>query len=143
VNLRSLATALLVLTGSVFAETGLLYQTNFSNLPIGPDNWAGNEGWFANSEATTTSVQGIDEKIIFGLSKSPFLGFAEPTTRWTYVAKPFNHDPAQKSSARSEIDTLLSIQNSTNGKNDSFFVSLYNNQGQSPAANLKSKCPNR
>lgn len=133
-KLRLLATALLVLTGPVIAETGLLYQTNFSEFPVGENNWAGTEGWFTNSEATSTGVQGIDDQIILGLSKSAFLGFNEPTTGWTYVAKVFNHNPIQKGSARIEVDTLLGIQDSTNGKNDSFFVSVYNIQGQFLAA---------
>ena len=62
-NLRSLATALLALAGPAFAETGLLYQTTFSEFPVGENNWAGNEGWFTNSEATSTSVQGIDDQV--------------------------------------------------------------------------------
>ncbi|YCM46151.1 hypothetical protein V2O64_08980 [Verrucomicrobiaceae bacterium 227] len=133
-NLRSLATALLALAGPAFAETGLLYQTTFSEFPVGENNWAGNEGWFTNSEATSTSVQGIDDQVILGLSKSAFLGFNEPATRWTYVAKLFNHDSSQKGSALIEVDTLLGVQDSTNGQNDSFFVSVYNIQGQFLAA---------
>jgi len=41
-----------------------------------------------------------------------------------------NHDPATEGSATIEIDTLIGIQDSTNGHSDSFFVSLYNQQGQ-------------
>lgn len=129
-KLRRFAIALLALTGSAIAETGLLYETDFEQFSIGDNQWAGNEGWFSNSEASSTAVQGIDDGIVLGLGKSAFLGFNEPATRWSYVARQLDHDPAAENSSRIDIDTLLGIQDSTNGRYDYFFVSIYNISGE-------------
>lgn len=118
------------MTGSASAETGLLYFTDFDEFTAGSNQWAGTQNWFTNPEATDTNVQGIDSDILLGINKSAFLGFNTPETQWTYVAKPFNHDSATQGSARLEIETLLGIQDSTNGFNDSFFVSVYNIEGE-------------
>lgn len=129
-TLRFLATALAILTGSAHAETGLLYFTNFNEFEAGENQWAGSQSWFTNPEATDTNVQGIDANIVIGLGKSAFLGANTPSTHWTYVAKAFNHNPTTEGSSRIEIESLLGIQDSINGFNDSFYVSIYNNAGE-------------
>jgi hypothetical protein len=118
--------------GFISAETGLLYSTDFENFPAGANQWAGTEGWFSN--AGSLGIQGIDQDQVAGIGNSAFLGFNTPALRWNYVARPFNHNPVTQGSASIEIDTLLGIQDSTNGNFDSFFVSIYNHLGQFLAA---------
>jgi len=108
------------------AETGLLYSTNFDSFPIGENQWAGSDGWFSNQEATTGGIQGIDNNITPGIGQSAFLGAAEPTTTWNFVARSINHDPAAENSAFVEIETLVGFEDSTNEQYDSFFVGVYN-----------------
>ena len=116
------------------AETGLLYATDFDNFPTGPNQWTGTQGWFGDPTAEHLGIHGIDDGQVNGIGKSAYLGFNTPNTRWNFVARTFNHDPTTKGSATIEIDTLIGIQDSTNGKFDSFYVSLYNQQGQFLAA---------
>lgn len=117
-----------------WAGTGLLYSTNFDDFPLGPNQWTGTDDWFGNPGSSSLGIQGIDENIITGLGKSAFLGFSEPESRWNYVARIFDHDSATEGSATIEIDTLIGIQDSTNGQHDSFFVAIYNDQGSFLAA---------
>ena len=131
--LQTLATFWIALAHA-HAETGLLYATDFDSFPVGPNQWTGTDNWFGNPGGATLGIQGIDDDLIIGLGKSAYLGFNTPATRWNYVARSFNHDPAVEDSATIEIDTLIGIQDSTNGFFDSFFVSLYNQQGQFLAA---------
>jgi hypothetical protein len=116
------------------ADTGLLYSTDFDDFPLGPNQWSGTDDWFGNPGSGSLGIQGIDENIIAGLGKSAFLGFNEPESRWNYVALVFNHDSATEGSALIEVDTLIGIQDSTNGQHDSFFVALYNEEGSFLAA---------
>lgn len=132
-NLRTLV-AFSFLSCSACAETGLLYSTDFDDFPVGLNQWTGTDGWFGAPANEALGIQGIDQGLINGLGNSAFLGFNTPASTWNYVARVINHDPVAEGSATLEIDTLIGIQDSTNGKYDSFFVSLYNQQGQFLAA---------
>ncbi len=118
----------------VSATTGLLYQTHFENFTAGPNQWTGTDGWFGNPGAGALNIQGIDQDQITGIGKSAYLGFNTPASRWNYVARVFNHNPVTEGSTTIEVDSLLGIQDSTNGNFDSFFVSVYNHLGQFLAA---------
>jgi hypothetical protein len=129
-----LAAVFAILSAPAWAETGLLYSTDFEDFPIGPDHWTGTDGWFGNPDSGSLGIQGIDQDALPGLGKSAFLGFNAPESTWNYVARVFNHNSATEGSATIEIDTLIGIQNSTNGQHDSFFVSIYNHEGNFLAA---------
>ena len=132
---RSFIFGITLLTSlTAHGKTGLLYSTAFENFDAGIDLWHGQDGWLSNTSAQTGGIQGIDNEIIEGLGKSSFLGFQQPTAGWNYVARQINHDPANEGTATIEIDTLIGLEDSTNGKYDSFFVSIYNIQGDFLAA---------
>ena len=124
----------LLTTLAAHGKTGLLYSTAFENFNVGPDLWNGQDGWFSNSYAQTGGIQGIDNEIMEGLGKSSFLGFHQPTVGWNYLTQQINHDPVGEGTATIEIDTLIGLEDSTNQKYDSFFVTLYNTQGDFLAA---------
>lgn len=132
-TLRLLA-ALWLIAAQARAGTGLLYSTDFENFPVGANEWTGTDGWFGNPGSGALGIQGIDQDIIPGIGKSAYLGFDQPESRWNYVARVFNHNPLSEGSATIEVDTLVGIQDSTNGHYDSFFVSIYNHQGNFLAA---------
>jgi len=133
--LRSLILGITLLTTSaVLGKTGLLYSTAFEDFGVGPNLWHGQDSWFSNTSAQTGGIQGIDLNVIEGIGKSSFLGFQPPTTGWNFVARQLNHDPASEGTAIIEIDTLIGLEDSTNENYDSFFVSIYNSQGDFLAA---------
>ena len=119
---------------SVPAKTGLLYFTEFEEFTPGPNQWAGQHEWFSNPAAAEGGIQGIDQDFLPGLGKSAFLGFETPNVGWNFLAQPVNHNPAAEGTARIEIDTLIGIEDSTNGEYDSFFVGIYNIEGEFLAA---------
>ena len=116
-------------------QAELLYITEFeSPFLTGPDNWRGTEGWLANNNGL--GVHGIDnDKLPTPPCEEPppcpppdqtaFLGGAQPATHLVVVAKPLNHEPSPTTKTV-VIDTLMGIQDSTNGNYDSFWVGVYN-----------------
>ena len=105
----------------------LLYSTDFEAFTIGPDHWVGTEGWLGNS--TGVGAHGIDHDQVVALGKTAYLGFNQPTDTLVSVYKRLDHDPVARQTARIQIDTLLGIEDSTNGHRDSFFISIYNIDG--------------
>jgi len=108
----------------------LLYFTEFENPPflVGPDRWVGTDGWIGNS--TGLGVHGIDDDQFIDADQTAFLGFTQPDTPLVLVAKPLNHDPVAEGTASILIDTLLGIEDSTNGFRDSFWLTVYNISGR-------------
>jgi hypothetical protein len=88
----------------------------------------------ADFEDALFAILDIDQNFVNGIGNTAFLGFNTPAVNWNYVARVLNYDPATEGSATIEIDSLIGIQDSTNGHSDSFFVSPYNQQGQFLAA---------
>ncbi len=115
-------------------QTGLLYETDFESFPIGNNQWNGQDGWFSNTEAASGGVQGIDSDIIVGLGKTAFIGSNQPTSTFNFVSREIDHDSAEANSASVEIETLIGFEDSTNGRYDSFFITIYNNAQEFLAA---------
>jgi hypothetical protein len=108
----------------------LLYRTDFENFTVGDNKWHGTDGWIASN--TVSGVQGIDQDIIpgGGLGKTAFIGFRQPVTRLTYVAKPVNYTPGENGLPLVRVETLIGIQDSVDKTaRDSFFVSVWNGTG--------------
>ncbi len=111
-------------------QGGLLYFTEFEDPPFvsGPDNWAGTDGWIANS--TGLGVHGIDDDKFLDNNQTAFLGFEQPDTLLVVVAKPLDHDPVLENTDRIQIDALLGVEDSSNGFRDSFWITIYNIAGE-------------
>ena len=139
----TLSTAFLLFLG-IPLSAAELYFTDFEAFPAGDNLWAGTDGWVSND--TTSGAQGIDQDLIIGggLGKTASLGFNRPADTSTTVAKAISHDPAATGVTVVVIDTLLGIEDSTNGRRDDFYLSIYSSTGpllasirfdnQSPAA---------
>ena len=99
---------------------------------MGADTWAGTDGWVAST--TGDGVHGIDENMIPDLGKTAFLGGSQPGSIFTTVYKPINLDPISNGTPIVEFETLMGIQDSTNDRRDSFFLTFYNLTGDFLAA---------
>jgi len=115
----------LSLTGILNAE--VLYDTDFEAFSVGINQWSGTEGWISNDN--TSGAQSIDGDLIPALQKTASLGFNQPAGDLTFVAKTLNYDHVSAGAPIVKIDTLLGIEDSTNGRRDDFFLSVYNSAG--------------
>lgn len=106
-----------------------LYNTEFEEFPVGINKWAGTGGWISNDNLS--GAQSIDQDLIpgGGLGRTASLGFRRPQSLLTFIAKPINHDVAVTGLSRIQINTLIGIENSTNGRRDDFYISIYNAAG--------------
>ncbi len=117
------------------ASAGLLYETDFEEFGVGPDQWVGTEGWEGDNAGF--AVHGIDLDIIAdgGLGKTGFIGFAQPQSTLVSVFKPFHYAPGPVDDPVVVIDTVVGIEDSvTKPQRDSFFVSILNGDGEFLAA---------
>lgn len=110
-------------------HAAILYSTEFEEFTAGINRWAGTGGWVSND--TVSGAQSIDQDLIpgGGLGKTASLGFRLPRSLLTFVAKPINHNVAATGLSRIQINSLLGIENSTNGRRDDFYLSIYNSAG--------------
>jgi hypothetical protein len=118
--------ALLALT-AVGAQAHTLYSTDFEEFSGGDDKWVGTNGWLGNSVGV--GVHGIDTNLLPGLGKTAFLGSARPKSTFVAVFRPILYDPVTNGTPIVEFETLMGIQDSTNGHRDSFFFTFYNGSG--------------
>ena len=111
------------------AQAELLYTTDFEAFPAGPDRWVGfaPDPWLGNSIGSGS--HGVDDDQVAVLGKTAYLGANQPNTTLVTVARQIDHDPATSGAARITVDCLLGIEDSTNGRRDSFFLSIYNSTG--------------
>lgn len=125
---------LCVLFMSAAVRAGTLYSTDFEEFPAGDGEWAGNEGWLSN--AASSAAQGIIQDPVddLPLGRAGFLGFAKPPSAFVSVFRPVDHDPVAAGASRVEFESLLGLQDSTNGFRDRFHVSVYNISGAFLAA---------
>lgn len=135
--LRQLALAAAWTAGA--ASAGDLYWTDFETFTEGPNQWVGTGGWLGNS--TTTGSHGISQDLVPGLGKTAYLGLNQPATTFVTVFRPVNHDPLAAGTAALEFETLMGIEDSTNGRFDDFYLSFYNIGGEFLGAILLSNNP--
>jgi hypothetical protein len=111
------------------AAAAILYQTDFESFPVGPNLWAGTDGWTGNSNGTGS--HGIDQNIVpgGGLGKTAFLGFAQPAVGNVAVQRQIPYNPVLTGVPKIEFRIPLGIQDSTNGRRDNFYVYFYNSSG--------------
>jgi len=114
---------------SASALGGTLYSTDFSEFPVGDNLWAGTGGWLSND--VTSGAQGIIANPVGDLPipKAGYIGFDRPSNRFTAVYRNFNHDPVASGLPIINFESLLGVQDSTNGFRDRFHLSFYNSAG--------------
>ena len=116
-----------------------LYSTNFESFTVGPDQWIDTQGWIGNSPGD--GVHGIDQDLLPTLGKTAYLGFDEPSETFVSVATPLNYNPGAQGAVEVYVESLLGIEDSTNGKHDNFYLSFYNCSGAYLASLLFSNHP--
>jgi hypothetical protein len=104
-----------------------LYSTEFEEFATGYDKWAGANGWLGTS--TGVGAHGIDQDILPGLGKTAFIGFNRPKQTFVSVFRPILYNPVTNGMPVVEFETLMGINDSTNGFRDSFFFTFYNSSG--------------
>ena len=105
----------------------ILYDTDFDTFPAGPNNWSGNDNWISND--TISGAQTIDGNVLPGLLNTATLGFAQPTSQFTFVALDLDYDHIASEKPIVEINTLIGIEDSTNDQRDDFYLTIYNTAG--------------
>lgn len=133
-SLRLIALSLLLLAAVPESRAGTLYSTDFEGFSAGDNRWAGTEGWLSNSP--TGGVQGILQDPVqdLPLGKAAFLGYSLPATAFTSVYRSYNHDPVASGQPHIFVESLLGVQDSTNGRRDRFHLSFFNVAGDFLAA---------
>ena len=115
-------TAVLWLLATVACPGELLYRTDFENFTAGDNKWHATDGWIASD--IESGVQGIDQDVIpgGGLGKTAFIGYRQPPSLLTLVAKPVNYVPGTVGLPLVRVETLIGIQDSVvKPTRDSFF----------------------
>jgi hypothetical protein len=112
---------------AVCAPAHTLYSTDFEEFSAGDDHWVGTNGWLGNSVGV--GAHGIDQDLLPGLGKTAFLGFNRPKSTFVAVFRPILYNPVTNGTPIVEFETLMGIQDSTNGHRDSFFFTFYNGDG--------------
>jgi len=128
---------LLFLAGVLSA--GDLYLTDFESFEVGPDQWAGADGWLGTSPGTAS--HGVSLDLVPGLGKTAYLGLNQPASTFVRVFRPVDHDPFAEGTAEFEFETLIGLQDSTNGRFDDFYFSFYNIAGEFLGGILLSNSP--
>lgn len=110
------------------AQATLLYSTDFDNFTVGDDQWAGTDGWAITDAASGISF--IDNTGFGGaLGNYAALGLEQPSSRRVSVLKQILHDHTATGESIIEIDALISIRDSDNGRYDDFYLSFFNSSG--------------
>jgi len=104
-----------------------LYRTDFESFPGGQGAWVGTEGWLTTGASTAAS--GISDSALPDLGKTAYLGFHDPASTFNIVYRDFNSDPVAAGEPIVLIETILGVQDSTNGQRDQFFVGIRNRAG--------------
>ena len=118
-------TLLLLLISVLKGE--IIYETDFDDFTIGPNQWAGNNGWISND--ITTGAQAIEEDLLPALLNVATLGFERPNSDLTFVGLNLEYDHVATGKPIIVIDTILGIEDSTNDQRDDFYFSIYNAGG--------------
>lgn len=112
----------------------ILYETDFDDFPVGPNQWTRPAEWESNDNSS--GAQSIDDDVLPALLNTATLGFARPQNTFTTVFLDLGFDPANAPSPIVEIDTLIGIEDSSNDFRDQFYLTLYNSSGDRLAAIL-------
>lgn len=103
------------------------YKTEFSNFPVGDDQWANRDGW------RTTNLgrgwNGIVENAIPGLGRSAFLGYGRPFQNIVRVSHPLGVPVGTSLRSVLRFECLLGLSSSVTGSDDSFALQFYNPAG--------------
>lgn len=104
-----------------------LYETNFDAFPTGLGAWVGTEGWVTTG--ASTDAFGISDTALPDLGNTAYIGFQQPAGTFNVIFRPFEFDPVGSGQPIVRIETILGVQDSTNGRRDQFFIGIRNQAG--------------
>ncbi|MEM7385669.1 MAG: hypothetical protein AAF514_12055, partial [Verrucomicrobiota bacterium] len=103
----------------------VLYETDFSEFPVGPGQWAGSEGWVGT--AAGEGVSGIDAGEISGQGPNAFLGFERPSAEVVSVYRVIDSSAWDVEVLR--FEALIGISTSLTGGDDLFAIGFHDDNG--------------
>jgi len=103
-----------------------LYRTDFDAFPTGQGAWVGTEGW---ATAGSTNAFGISNSALPDLGNTAYIGFHRPASTFNFVFRNFALDPLGTDHPIIRIETIIGVQDSTNGQRDQFFIGIRNRAG--------------
>ena len=116
-----LMTAILTLSLSSRLQSQTIYATEFEEFNVGNEMLKGEDFWQIGTSSGTGSY-GIDSNLVSGLGKSAFLGYNQPATPLVTVAVAHFFDPIASKQPLIEFESILGVEDSTNGNRDTFSV---------------------
>ena len=128
-SVRSLATVVLCSVGSLFAQSTVLFETDFEpSEGYDPQkDLAGQRGWVLQG----SGGNGLLQDIFPGFGQQAYIGFQPPTdtNTFTSVWRPVDFDPIPANQPLVRAAVTLQLFPSTAGTQDDFRWSVYNNAG--------------
>lgn len=118
------------------SQGGLLYSTDFEDFTPGENQWSAQPDWLSNNDnRSNPGVDFIDEQAFNqALGKTATLGLRQPSRTRTRLVHLLNHDHEASGEAIIEIETLISLKDSSNGQRDDFYFSIFNENGTALAS---------
>lgn len=104
-----------------------LYETNFDAFPTGQGTWVGTENW-ATTGASTDAF-GISDNALPTVGNAAYIGFNQPANTLSAIFRPFDFAPVASGHPIIRIETIIGVQDSTNGRRDQFFLNIRNRAG--------------
>lgn len=101
-----------------------IYATEFEEYEDGAEDL---DDWIGNSSGTGS--YGLDYDLVSGLQNSAFLGFERPAQSLVTLVKAHDFDPVTAGTPTVILESLLGIEDSTNGRRDTFSIVFLNTSG--------------
>jgi hypothetical protein len=115
---------LLILLCCPFCEGQTIYATEFEEYEDGAENL---DDWIGNSPGTGS--YGLDYELVSGLQNSAFIGFERPARSLVTLVKAHDFDPVAAGTPTVILESLLGVEDSTNGRRDTFSIVFLNTSG--------------
>ena len=129
-------TVALTLTPSTNPST--VYATDFERFTPGAGALVNQDQWSETNASSATNAQGVLTQGFSGQGRAGYIGYGNPdfsssTATSAFVFRSLNFDPIAEGAPIVQMRADISIIGSTNGRNDFFYLVLYNRAG-SPLA---------
>lgn len=109
---------------SSFCSGQTIYATEFEEYEDGAENL---DDWIGSSPGTGS--YGLDYELVSGLQNSAFIGFERPVRPLVTLVKAHDFDPVKAGTPTITLESLLGVEDSTNGRRDTFSIVFLNSSG--------------
>ena len=111
----------------------VLYSTGFDTFASGVDKLVESDKWLGST--SSKGVHGVDAEGSGGIGQSGYIGRNRPAPSVTFVSvrNAVDYDPFAAAETRGEVMEffgLIGVADSTNGKRDNFYVTVYDSENR-------------